>query len=445
MAQDMTGQINWKSPEKARAMGLDYAPRSPIAVAFCDALGTVLAASETGRKYQRQGDRKRTFNRTAGAIAADLLKTAQHQRERWSWRVLTTAGFTDAFVSHADFTNVMKAAETGGFIEKRAGHYRRYDFGDTGKAGTGQATRFRATPKLIDFAAENDLTPDSVDDHFEQRRPKQLKEVLVLRGSSMRAYGQKIPGSGMSYERTAQTARIDQDVLDLNDFLSRHGIDGGVHRGYRRIFNQGDVPRYRWNKGGRLYSYGDDSYQTLKKERRLQMTLDGEPVAEIDIRASYLTLLHGLKGVPFDAAARDPYKLGPLPRSVIKAWVTMTIGHTTFHSRWPRLKAEELAKEHIDIKRFPLKELRPLILHHLPVLKDWPSQTISNFDLMYLESEAVIGTMMELMREHGVPSLSVHDSIMVPRQRADDACAILKRRYKGISGITPHLEVRPHT
>jgi hypothetical protein len=77
-----------------------------------------------------------------------------------------------------------------------------------------------------------------------------------------------------------------------------------------------------------VYSVREDSYQTLKKPQRLQMTLDGEPVAEIDIRASYLTLLHGLRRIPFDPAERDPYKIDHLPRAVVKTWVTMTIEHS---------------------------------------------------------------------------------------------------------------------
>ena len=192
----MSEQADRASLDRARLMALDYVPCTSEGTAFCEALGELLATWEVHRKYRRRGDRKRTFDRTVGIITADLLKAAQRQRDQWSWRVLTTASFTDASVSHADFTNAMKAAQTALLVEKHPGHYRRYDFGDTGTAGTGQATRFRATPRLIDFAAEHGLTPDNVDEHFEQQLPKQLKEVLVLRGSSVRVYGQKVPGSG---------------------------------------------------------------------------------------------------------------------------------------------------------------------------------------------------------------------------------------------------------
>jgi hypothetical protein len=43
--------------------------------------------------------------------------------------------------------------------------------------------------------------------------------------------------------------------------------------------------------GGRLYSqHFTDSYQVMGGDERLKMTINGEPVAEIDIRASYLTI-----------------------------------------------------------------------------------------------------------------------------------------------------------
>lgn len=179
------------------------------------------------------------------------------------------------------------------------------------------------------------------------------------------------------------------------------------------------------------------------------MTLDDEPVAEIDIRASYLTLLHGLRRIPFDPMTRDPYKIGHLPRAVVKAWVTMTIGHSKFHNSWPRRTAAELretGEESFDTRKYPVKQIAPLILDRLPVLRDWPEQPLTGFDLMYRESVAVIGTMLELMRQHEVPSLSVHDSIIVPANRVMDAAAILSRCYKEAAGISPYLQINiaPH-
>lgn len=436
-------QIDWTRPDKARLMGLDYTPKTPTAVAFCDALGDALAAIETHRKNQRRGERKKTFNEAAGAIVADLLKASQHECGRWSYRLLSTASFTDAAVSYTDFKSVLSAAEAGDLIEKQPGYYQRHDFGNGAIAGSGKATRFRAKTKLTTLAADHGIRPDNIEEHFERRTAKLPKQPLVLRGSSTRMRGRKFKARGLPFQRTAQTDRMESDLRELNEFLADHDIEGGIHRGYRRIFNQGDSARYRWNKGGRLYSIGEDSYQTLKKAERLRMTLDGEPVVEIDIRASYLTVLHGVKGVPFDAAERDPYDVQDVPRPVVKTWVTMTLGHTAWHKRWPQGVVEDLrdSADRIDLKDYPVKQVAPLVLKALPILKDWPEQRVSCFDLMYLESEAVIRTMLELMRELNSPSLSVHDSIIVPARWTKLACYTLERRYKEVSGIKPYLQI----
>src|SRR4051794_40841597 len=61
---------------------------------------------------------------------------------------------------------------------------------------------------------------------------------------------------------------------------------------------------------------------------------------------------------------------------------------------------------------------------------------------MFLESEAIIGTMTELMNEHGLPSLSVHDSLIVSAAHVTVAFSILERWYEAVSGINPELTVR---
>ena len=60
--------------------------------------------------------------------------------------------------------------------------------------------------------------------------------------------------------------------------------------------------------GGRLYSqHFTDSYQVMSGEQRLKMTNNGEPVAETDIRASYLTIFLSLHGIQLPDG--DPYEL----------------------------------------------------------------------------------------------------------------------------------------
>jgi hypothetical protein len=49
--------------------------------------------------------------------------------------------------------------------------------------------------------------------------------------------------------------------------------------------------------------------------------------------------------------------------------------------------------------------------------------------------------MLILMREHRVPSLSMHDGIIVPRSKADLAKAVLTREFLRVVGVEPMVTV----
>ena len=86
---------------------------------------------------------------------------------------------------------------------------------------------------------------------------------------------------------------------------------------------------------GRVFAVGDHSYQGMKLQDRARMRIGGEEVVEIDINASYLTILYGISG--FALPDRDDiYDLSGIDRAIVKAWITSTIGHHSFHSRWPK-------------------------------------------------------------------------------------------------------------
>ena len=67
--------------------------------------------------------------------------------------------------------------------------------------------------------------------------------------------------------------------------------------------------------------------------------------------------------------------------------------------------------------------------NHFPMLADWPSQRVTWADLMFIESEIVIGTMLELMRSYSAPSFPVHDSIIVRKSDTELAFDILSQQF----------------
>src|SRR5262249_6632343 len=141
-----------------------------------------------------------------------------------------------------------------------------------------------------------------------------------------------------------------------------------------RIFNCGDRPDFRWNKGGRLYSVGRDTYQQQERDERLAITINGEPVSEIDIRASYLTILHAQHKLPFTVSAEeDPYAIPGFPRGVVKAWCTVRFGSKRRLFRWPARTVEKYAEVSggADLKEYRVKKVAEAICAKFPLMKRW--------------------------------------------------------------------------
>jgi hypothetical protein len=76
----------------------------------------------------------------------------------------------------------------------------------------------------------------------------------------------------------------------------------------------------------------------------------------------------------------------------------------------------------------------------LPLLDRLEHLAIGWADLMYLESQAIIGVMLDLQRE-GVPCYPVHDSVIVPASQEALAASALRSRYEAVAGRTPELQV----
>jgi hypothetical protein len=121
-------------------------------------------------------------------------------------------------------------------------------------------------------------------------------------------------------QHTPHTEHLEANVRELNSFLDAFKYEGGRHHGYTRIFNRGDAEDFDWNKGGRLYGQGEKTYQQLPEEKRLEMTINGEPVAEIDIKASHLTIYHARFAEPLEGAQ-------PILTRVRAGWRASDVDH----------------------------------------------------------------------------------------------------------------------
>jgi hypothetical protein len=64
-------------------------------------------------------------------------------------------------------------------------------------------------------------------------------------------------------------------------------------------------------------------------------------------------------------------------------------------------------------------------------------------DLMYWESVVMVSTMVDLMRDHGISSLAVHDSLIVPQSATNIAAAALKDHFRSVTQREVQVTIHP--
>jgi hypothetical protein len=383
------------------------------------------------------GKRVRKFRAKSGQayhdaierFVGDLLRArAAKNATGRIFHALGSTTFDDVPVNYDVFIGMLDGLTALGFVGLEKG----------GKL-LGRATAFWATDKLIKLAEHFGAHLDNISKHFKPERPP---NPLVLRGRSLRIGKKKIPGKIIKkYERTETTKQLEADIHELNDFLARCEIMGGEHHGYTRNFNNAC-----WKKGGRLYSVGGGYQQMSPPKKRLEMTINGEAVAEIDIKASHLTIYHAKLKCPLSRDS-DPYERVGADRAVAKLWTVASFANSNPAMRWP----DDMVKDYKDDTGKDLRvvakatDIKKKMLEAFPALrqlKKFKGKDIWG-DLQFIEAEAVINTMLILMREHRTPSLSMHDGIIVPRSEAGITKQILKQQYRKFVGVEPVLTVEP--
>ncbi|RYB07119.1 hypothetical protein [Lichenibacterium ramalinae] len=458
---------------KPRAIyaALNSRPVTEEAQALVDAVvAQVLAHEHLSGKHKRHGPNADTHRRLTGAFLSDLLRAlGSHKADGWVFRSMMTATFSGSGdASHRRFTGLTEAMEGAGLLDvRKARAWGGSRFPVVREDGTDEdhehddgaeqersATKFRATTTLRDLIAAHGLDLSEARVHFLQALPE---NPIVLRGASTSTNGRKVKGAKLDAMKMPGLAHlrdglaVHEDALRrLNTFLDGFTFEGGVHRGYRRVFNLADDSGFAFDKGGRLYSQGEDAYQTMSKGKRRQMLINGDEVVEMDIRASFLSVLHGLNGLPFDAR-QDPYELDTLPammvgehdmrRWAVKAWTVATLGYTQHFTKWPDRPREDFLKltgRQLQAV-YPIGAVKKKMTEKFPILGRWGDLKENWADLMAKEASAMFDTMTELMVQHGIPSLTVHDSLIVRRKDLEVAQAALERHYAAHCHILPYI------
>jgi hypothetical protein len=394
------------------------------------------------RVRKRRAKSGAKFSEAIERFVGDLLRAKAGTMEPVRiYHAIGKSSFDQDPVRYDVFCRVLeglKALELIGHYKGQT-RFRKTEF-DPGEAVSvtmrGHASRFWARGKLLQLAEHYGIDASNVGKHF---TPEPPKNPLVLRDHATGRGRNREQGRIIKYKRTPETELLEADIRALNDFLARFSLIGGTHYGYIRVFNNRS-----WKAGGRLWSAGEHSYQQMPEVERVGMRINGQAVAEIDIKACQLTIYHAMIGQPLEGSS-DPYVLAGIDRAIAKRWTVATFGNSKPITQWPPEMAEDYKRETGRElgKQVKAREVARKMLAAFPALKKLEDHFDIWADLQFREAEAVIGTMLILMRRHGTPSLSMHDGIIVPRSKADLAKGVLMREFHRVVGVEPMLTVEP--
>jgi hypothetical protein len=411
-------------------------------MSFIDDLALKIHPGKAGRKPTEKA------KIALGAVLADLMNVARGGVKAHAFRSLKKSEFTGDGVGYRVFRAAVDGFEAAGMIERREGSKMA-----SYKATRGdKASQFFVRQPLLEAAAAYGILPEDWARHFRLKpQPAIIEKSIALRKSRSGGWfdrpdrGEDMPVNGSHPNVIASKKKVDEInaflyEIEITALRTGDKIHTLCHFGFKRIYNQGDLPGYNYDKGGRLYSIGG-GFQSLSKAERATILIGGEETVEIDIRASHLVGLHAVQGCPLDPNV-DPYLGLSVDRGITKMFIMQTVGSNKLPSRWSATAAESYAWQNGGQCLYcdhPFKRIKSVVLKKFPIFKSWASSKIRWGDLQFNESEVIVGTVYHLARHHNVPSLPVHDSLIVRRCDEGIARSVLAEMFEDRFGVRPYL------
>jgi len=455
VTEDGFSQQEW---EDALELSLRYEPRSAAAGSF---VNTLLAALPFDEKSTRPSTIERR-RKALGALLGGLLRhhrqgsIGSHGTARQDFsRPVHGFGF-DIFKSVVD---AMVSAELLLFKPGRPRWRAGPDFsGGTrvSDVGGGWVARFKLTDDALTNIEAAGIQLDAWRDHWARSVPMraetldriEVPPLIALHASNEWRGGGRVKGEALAFHEDEPGVKaVIEDLQAHNAFMRSVGVTGIDFLGLRRSFNEGEREDRRWRSGGRFYAIRTNGigtrYENMPAVERLsEIRIGGQSVVEVDLSASQLRLLYALMDTPFPEGLKYyPYDLpgrSKADRSAVKRVVAQALGRGRGRSKtWGKDAVKDYAKE-TDGRSlqddFDFITYQDITLAAHPILETLGSPGVpAALQLQFVESEIIRRAMADL-RDQGIGSLPVHDSLIVSADCAEETERALKDAFQAEVG-----------
>ena len=199
-----------------------------------------------------------------------------------------------------------------------------------------------------------------------------------------------------------------------------------------RIFHNGN-----FDSGGRWYG----GWTSLTRETRKHLTIDGEPVIEVDLNASLLTLLSCIVSQPMqcgdtweDAYAAvaerlefdEPYEVS---RAKVKQVIVELIGTGNHHKAEPAVNDKDSPFDDSETSKVQFNYIRELTHQAYPALLRLNRQEMNFTAALSFHEASIITQTMLTLKDMGVAAYSMHDGLIVKQSNAEITVSTLRAVY----------------
>jgi hypothetical protein len=386
--------------------------------------------------------------------------------------------------SYTMITNILDCFIQLDLVDERKGYY------DPVKK-SGKLSRYIPKGELLSIilklisVIKQEIRPDVPieysDDTLRVKYPKETGQKKSVTMGNMLLDGAIFPSQYRSNRQKKEYIKhLKDEIIQINNFLKEHRIviNNPVKDFERNFFVKFLVcrrsicqlskdqylmfPRCKeyvrnfnnscFNNGGRIFA----PFQQFSSETRLKFTIDGQKVAGLDICNSHIRMLYHRIGVEYSGDAYefmyDPINdskdkcsfIRKMNKKILQILINSDDIGTARRSAFKTIKEESKSRYLIGFyKRFNKHGLAEewisrVKIKHDPI-KHYFHSGIGR-DLQFEESKLMLKTIFELMNR-GIPSLCVHDELIIPESHIDITKDILKKIYSDKISLGKELKL----
>lgn len=428
----------------SRQLNWDRAPAAPMVEAAINALAEELDQHAQRQRARKAVDRRR-LQATLGAITLDLFVAAGTDPDLWlayprrnEEYAASRKRYMSADVTPTMVREVADFLAAAGYADATRGSYRR-----TALGATGYRSRLRATRRLVEFMTSRGVGLEGVGVRPDAELIR-LKGEAASRGATkpllgyadtpatirMREHLRRWAAVASRFDIKPPSGRFGNDrPEDDNDDGAGESVDVQRPRLYR-VFNNGS-----WAAGGRFYG---GWWMRLPSAQRQAITIDGDPVVELDFKALHPRIAYHLAGCPLPPDA-DPYDLGGEWQAVDRSAIKVAFNQLLAVSAGGGIKRPSNI---VLPRRLSYRRLVEALEHKHRPIRAW-LRAGRALELQHIDSqiaESVLTYFTEVLER---PVLPVHDSFVVAARDEYKLGETMALAYRAVLGQYSALSAWP--